>query len=67
MLMDWLRTLLIAAGGAVVIIAIWFGRIPVVRRARRGSNGAPTMGWWFSFWVAVVLAAFLANRLPDGF
>lgn len=63
--MDWLKTLLIAAGGAIVIIAVWFGRIPAVRRARRASNGAPTMVWWISFWAAVVLAAFLANRLPD--
>lgn len=63
--MDWLKTLLIAAGGAAVIIAIWFARVPAIRRARTGSNGGPTMLWWISFGLAVLVTAFLANRLPD--
>jgi hypothetical protein len=63
--MDWLKTLLIAAGGAVVIIAIWFGRLPAMCRARKDNGGSPTVGWWVSLCIAIVLIAFLANRLPD--
>jgi uncharacterized membrane protein len=63
--MDWLHTLLIAAAGAVVIVGIWFGRLPGVRRARRASNGGPNMIWWISFGAAVVLVAYVANQLPD--
>ena len=63
--MDWLHTLLIAAAGAASIIAIWFGRLPDIRRARTCSNGGPNMIWWVSFGAAVVLVAFLANQLPD--
>jgi hypothetical protein len=63
--MDWLKTLLIAAAGAVIIIAIWFGRLPAMRRARTRGNSGPTMVWWLSLGLAVVLTAYLANRLPD--
>lgn len=63
--MDWLKTWLIAAGGGAVIIGIWFGRQPGVSRARTGNGGRPTVVWWVSLCVAVVLTAFLANRLPD--
>jgi hypothetical protein len=63
--MDWLHTLLIAAVGAVVIVAIWFGRLPAIHRARTGGSGGPTMLWWVSLGIAVLVTAFLANRLPD--
>ncbi len=63
--MDWLKTWLIAAIGAVMIIAIWFGRLPAARRARNRPGDGPTMVWWVSLGFAVVLTAYLANRLPS--
>jgi hypothetical protein len=63
--MDWLQTLAIAAVGAVVVIAIWFGNRPAVRQARTASDGHPNLVWWVSFGTAVVLIAYAANQLPD--
>ncbi len=63
--MDWLKTWLIAVVGAAIIIAVWFGRLPGVRRARHASAGHPNMVWWVTFGVAIVVDAYAANQLPD--
>jgi hypothetical protein len=63
--MDGTETLAFAAVGAAVVIAVWFGKVPAVRRARTASAGRPNAVWWVSFGLAVVLLAFAANQLPD--
>ncbi len=62
--MDWLKTWLIAAAGAAIIIAVWFGRLPSLRRARTASDGRPNMTWWMTLGVAVIVTAYTANRAP---
>lgn len=61
--MEMVETVLIAGGAAGLIGAVWFGRWPLLRRARTDSDGRPNVYWWASFWVAVLLGAFLANRI----
>jgi hypothetical protein len=63
--MDTVETYVFAAVGALIVIAVWFGKLPAVRRARRASAGRPNAAWWVSFGTAVLLAAVLANLLPD--
>jgi hypothetical protein len=54
-----------AAIGLSLIGLIWFGRIPVIRKARTESAGHPNVLWWVTFWAAIVLTAVAANQLPD--
>ena len=63
--MDWLTSLVIAAVGAVIVIAVWFGKLPSVQRARIESGGHPNLVWWVSLGTAVLLVAYIANQLPD--
>lgn len=63
--MDWLTSLVIAAVGAAIVIVVWFGKLPSIRRARTGSGGHPNLVWWVSFGTAVLLIAYTANQLPD--
>jgi hypothetical protein len=63
--MSMYDTLSFAALGLLVVITVWFGRSPAMRRARSASQGHPNMFWWASLWVAIVLTAIVANQLPE--
>ncbi len=63
--MDVWGSWLFAAIGLSIIGLIWFGRTPVIRRARTESAGRPNLIWWVTFWAAIVLTAVAANQLPD--
>jgi hypothetical protein len=61
--MEMLETAVIAGAVAGLIGVVWFGRWPPLRRARTESDGHPNVYWWASFCTAVVVGAFLANRI----
>ena len=61
--MEILETVGIAGGAAGLIGAVWFGKWAPLHRARTESDGHPNVYWWASFCAAVLVGAFLANRI----